>query len=211
MLNATETIHEKVTTAATSASTRVRIVRPQRSAVAPRRMYATRPMTFAVTQGATKGYCPLITASVVLASEITKFAPYLATPAPDLSTVMRDTAFGLRDRGWFDPAKGFKKLGLLYDECAPEVNKTLDEVNKTYVELAGRGRDYVARVRGQEATKQTKAAASSTATKAKTTATQAKKTAKTTSSSAKATGTTTKKTATKAAKATSDAAAKAGS
>ena len=70
---------------------------------------------------------PLITTSVVLASEITKFAPYLATPAPDLSTVMRDTAFGLRDRGWFDPAKGFKKLGLLYDECAPEVNKTLDD------------------------------------------------------------------------------------
>jgi len=70
---------------------------------------------------------PIITASVVLASEITKFAPYLATPAPDLGTVMRDTAFGLRDRGWFDPAKGFKKLGLLYDECAPEVNKTLDD------------------------------------------------------------------------------------
>ena len=40
---------------------------------------------------------------------------------------MRDTAFGLRDVGWFDPAKGFKKLGILEDECAPEVNKQLDD------------------------------------------------------------------------------------
>ncbi|MDX6661349.1 MAG: hypothetical protein QOJ55_2171, partial [Solirubrobacteraceae bacterium] len=70
---------------------------------------------------------PLITASVILTSEATKFAPYLATPAPDLGSVVRDAAFGLRDFGWFDPAKGFKKLGLLYDECAPEVNKGLDE------------------------------------------------------------------------------------
>src|SRR5207245_2151469 len=70
---------------------------------------------------------PLITASLILTSEATKFAPYLATPTPDLGTVMRDAAFGLKDIGFFDPAKGFRKLGLLYDECAPEVNKQLDD------------------------------------------------------------------------------------
>ena len=70
---------------------------------------------------------PMVTASAILTSEAAKFAPYLAAPAADLGTVMRDTAFGLRDVGWFDPAKGFKKLGLLYDECAPEVNKQLDD------------------------------------------------------------------------------------
>src|SRR5207237_9723676 len=70
---------------------------------------------------------PMVTASAILTSGAAKFAPYLAAPPADLGTVMRDTALGLRDVGWFDPAKGFKKLGLLYDECAPEVNKQLDD------------------------------------------------------------------------------------
>ena len=70
---------------------------------------------------------PMVTLSWILTSEATKFAPYLATPVGDLGTLMRDTAFGLRDVGWFDPAKGFKKLGILEDECAPEVNKQLDD------------------------------------------------------------------------------------
>jgi hypothetical protein len=70
---------------------------------------------------------PLISASWILTSEAMKFAPYLGSPVGDLGTVMRDTALGLRDLGWFDPAKGFKKLGLLDDECAPEVDKQLDD------------------------------------------------------------------------------------
>lgn len=70
---------------------------------------------------------PMLTTSQILTSEATKFAPYLATPVADLGSMMRDTAFGLRDVGWFDPAKGFKKLGLLEDECAPEVDKQLDD------------------------------------------------------------------------------------
>lgn len=70
---------------------------------------------------------PIITLSSVLESELSKYAPYLASPSPDATTMMRDAAFGLRDRGFFDPAKGFKKLGLLYDECSTEVNKALDD------------------------------------------------------------------------------------
>ena len=34
--------------------------------------------------------------------------------------VYKDTAFGLRALGFFDPAKGFKKLGFLYRDCEPE-------------------------------------------------------------------------------------------
>jgi hypothetical protein len=33
----------------------------------------------------------------------------------------RDTALGFRDRGAFDPAKGFKKLGLIYRDCHKEL------------------------------------------------------------------------------------------
>ena len=70
---------------------------------------------------------PIITVSTILQSEAQKFAPYLASPTSDATTMMRNTAFGLRDRGFFDPAKGFKKLGLLYDECSQEVNDALDQ------------------------------------------------------------------------------------
>jgi hypothetical protein len=35
--------------------------------------------------------------------------------------LQRDTTFGLRDRGFFDPAKGFKKLGFFHRDCNPEV------------------------------------------------------------------------------------------
>jgi len=34
--------------------------------------------------------------------------------------VYKDTAFGLRDLGFFDPAKGFKKLGFIYRDCERE-------------------------------------------------------------------------------------------
>jgi hypothetical protein len=70
---------------------------------------------------------PIITVSTILQSEVADHAPFLASPTSDATTMMRDTAFGLRDRGYFDPAKGFKKLGLLYDECSAEVNKALDD------------------------------------------------------------------------------------
>jgi hypothetical protein len=33
----------------------------------------------------------------------------------------RDTALGFRDRGAFDPAQGFKKLGLIYRDCHKEL------------------------------------------------------------------------------------------
>ena len=69
---------------------------------------------------------PIITLSSVLESELKKFAPYLASPSPDATTMMRDAAFGFRDRGFFDPAKGFKKLGILEDQCSTEVNDALD-------------------------------------------------------------------------------------
>jgi hypothetical protein len=70
---------------------------------------------------------PLLTVSLILSSEAQRFAPYLASVNADAGTIMRDTAFGLRDRGWFTAANGFKKLGLLYDECSPEVNRQLDD------------------------------------------------------------------------------------
>jgi len=62
----------------------------------------------------------------VTPTEVRKFSPYLASTNSDLASGMRTLANGLNGRGWFDAAKGFKKLGLLYDDCNPEVNGYLD-------------------------------------------------------------------------------------
>jgi hypothetical protein len=71
---------------------------------------------------------PILTSSAVLSAEVDKFFPYLASGGlGELATVMRDTVFGLKERGFFDPAKGFKKLGILVDQCSPGTNKAFDD------------------------------------------------------------------------------------
>ena len=50
-----------------------------------------------------------------------QFYPYLYS-FYYLQQVYRNTVFALKERGFFDPAKGFKKLGFIYRECQrPEV------------------------------------------------------------------------------------------
>jgi hypothetical protein len=53
--------------------------------------------------------------------------------------VYRDTVFALKERGFFDPAKGFKKLGWLYRDCEEQ------EVNdfRNYLKEAGISGDKV--------------------------------------------------------------------
>jgi hypothetical protein len=86
---------------------------------------------FAFPQGAyaciPQAKIPLVGAGMLVPSELAKFPPYLATAGADMATIMRITAYGLRDHGFFDPAKGFKKLGLVDDECSTETNKLLDD------------------------------------------------------------------------------------
>lgn len=69
---------------------------------------------------------PLVDALSVLPSELKRFSPYLSSVNSELGSAMRTLANGLKARGWFDASKGFKKLGLLYDDCSPEVNGYLD-------------------------------------------------------------------------------------
>jgi hypothetical protein len=53
-------------------------------------------------------------------SEMAKFYPYLFE-LNSLDTVYHDTISGLAERGWFKPAAGFTKLGLMYHDCYPEL------------------------------------------------------------------------------------------
>ncbi|HVW82288.1 MAG TPA: hypothetical protein VHB69_15250 [Mycobacteriales bacterium] len=53
-------------------------------------------------------------------SQLTKFYPYLFE-LNSLDTVYHDTVAGLAARGWFKASNGFKKLGLAYHDCYPEL------------------------------------------------------------------------------------------
>jgi hypothetical protein len=83
---------------------------------------------------------PLITPLSILPSEVKSFAPYLASPVGDLVTAARDAVYGLKEQGFFDPGKGFKKLGLLEDQCMPEVTgvfeQTLSKIGITNAQIS---------------------------------------------------------------------------
>jgi hypothetical protein len=45
----------------------------------------------------------------------------------------RNAIFGMRDRGWFTAAQGFKKVAILEDDCSPEINQAVN----AYIQQAG--------------------------------------------------------------------------
>jgi hypothetical protein len=70
---------------------------------------------------------PFIGVNLLLDSDVQRFKPYLATITGNHSIAIRDGVLGLKERGFFDPAKGFKKLGVMAENCAPEVIKAFDD------------------------------------------------------------------------------------
>jgi hypothetical protein len=54
------------------------------------------------------------------AAERDKFYPYLFELSL-FDTLYKDTVFALRDRGFFKPENGFKKLGFPYRDCFPQL------------------------------------------------------------------------------------------
>ena len=69
---------------------------------------------------------PTITPTAITGTEISRFAPYLASTTSDAATAMYTAVLGAKQMGMFDPAKGFKKLGLLMEDCNPEFNREFD-------------------------------------------------------------------------------------
>lgn len=64
---------------------------------------------------------PMFSPTALLASEANQFFPYLFSDFGRDDEIMRDSVFAFRDLGLFSSSKGFKKLGLFRDDCAPEV------------------------------------------------------------------------------------------
>jgi hypothetical protein len=67
---------------------------------------------------------PLFDVVPILQSEAQKdYFPYEFTYFGQWDTIMRDTVLGARQLGWFD---GAQKIGLLEEDCAPEMNTQLE-------------------------------------------------------------------------------------
>jgi hypothetical protein len=66
---------------------------------------------------------PLFASTSVTPKELQQYAPYLMSFAGDAVEVQHNAILAMSSRGWFSPANGFKKLGILMDECSPEVNQ----------------------------------------------------------------------------------------
>lgn len=54
--------------------------------------------------------------------------PYLLSTSASTERQQRHTVLGLAERGVFDSAKGFTKLGLFLDGCYPKINKQVEDL-----------------------------------------------------------------------------------
>lgn len=63
-------------------------------------------------------HIPFFTGYIMTAQEQQQFYPYLFA-SETFDTLYRNTVFALHDRGFFDPARGFRKLGFVYETCYP--------------------------------------------------------------------------------------------
>jgi hypothetical protein len=80
---------------------------------------------------------PLVTFIPGGSDEVAKAFPLQVSPGKDYSRVMKDYVMGAQAEGFFDPAKGFKKLGLLDDDCDPKVIDDPNDGLKAYLRQIG--------------------------------------------------------------------------
>jgi hypothetical protein len=84
---------------------------------------------FAYPQGANdclaQQKIPLVANLGPTPSEGRQYYPYLMSISPDPVEDYKNAVFGMRDRGYFTAAQGFKKLAILEDDCSPEINQAV--------------------------------------------------------------------------------------
>ena len=73
-----------------------------------------------------QNHIPLFTWYGMTPATEKRFSPYVFAGQMRLDHLMRTWVLGARDQGFFDPAKGFKKLGLWEINCDPDINAALD-------------------------------------------------------------------------------------
>lgn len=70
---------------------------------------------------------PLLGESAITEREAAAGRPYLFALRASIDRQLRNFVFGAAERGLFAADRGFKKLGVFVDACAPEVNEQLQQ------------------------------------------------------------------------------------
>ncbi|MHB8463633.1 MAG: type 1 periplasmic-binding domain-containing protein [Acidimicrobiales bacterium] len=74
---------------------------------------------------AVQGPLPYLGTGGLTEAQVDKYFPYLLSVGETADTAERDAAYALAARGFFGSANGFKKLGMIYRDCPPELPKKM--------------------------------------------------------------------------------------
>lgn len=72
-----------------------------------------------------QNHIPQIEDTAIARSEVEHFYPYYMSASGEIQTIYKNWAHAVEQMGAFDPAKGFKKLGIFYRDCQPDVNAAM--------------------------------------------------------------------------------------
>jgi hypothetical protein len=72
-----------------------------------------------------QNHIPVFEETVLSTADVQKFYPYYFSGGGALQVVYRNWAYASRQLNAFNPANGFKKLGIFYRDCQPEVNAAM--------------------------------------------------------------------------------------
>ena len=68
---------------------------------------------------------PFLSSALLSGGEQRQYYPYLYSVSAQFENVYRNTALALAHMGFFDPSKGFVKLGVIWRDCAPDINRSV--------------------------------------------------------------------------------------
>ena len=86
---------------------------------------------------AVENQTPLLINSAGSSAEVRKTAPYVVSDGKTSNRAVKDLVYGARANGFFDSAKGFRKLGLLTDSCDVHALESKTDGLKQYLREVG--------------------------------------------------------------------------
>jgi hypothetical protein len=72
-----------------------------------------------------QNHIPVFDEEQLSTADVQKFYPYYFGPQGAYQVVYRNWAYAAKQFNMFNPANGFKKLGIFYRDCQPEVNQAM--------------------------------------------------------------------------------------
>jgi hypothetical protein len=72
-----------------------------------------------------QNHVPVFEEIPISSKDLQQFYPYYFSGASQIQVVYRNFAYAARQFNVFNPANGFKKVGIFYRDCQPEVNQAM--------------------------------------------------------------------------------------